>query len=65
MSLPGTDGGGVWVGDGVEAFDILEMKIVYESYNSTMVFMNVTFDKFHNLYVSQGCTVFSTVLLSV
>lgn len=47
MTLPGTDGWGVRMGDGVEAFYIFKMKIVNESYNSTLIFMNVAFDKLH------------------
>jgi hypothetical protein len=35
------------MGDGVEAFYIFKMKIVNESYNSTLIFMNVAFDKLH------------------
>ena len=47
VALPGTSDVGVWVGDGVEAFYIFKMKIVNESYNSTLIFMNVAFDKLH------------------
>lgn len=47
VALPGTDGRGVRMGDGVEAFYTFKMKIVYESYNSTMIFMNATIDMLH------------------
>lgn len=65
VTLPGTDGGSGWVGDGVEAFYTFKMKIVYESYNSTMILMNVAFNKLHSVYVSQCFTVSCTVLHSV
>lgn len=49
MTLPGTDDGGIGMGDGVEAFYSLEIKVVNESNNPSMIFVNVTFDKFHSV----------------
>lgn len=49
VTLPGTDGVCDRVGDCLEALYIFKMKIVNESYNSTLIYMNVTFDKLHSV----------------
>jgi len=49
VTLPGTDSGGVRMGDGIKAFYFFKMKIVYETYNSTMILMNVAFDKLQSV----------------
>lgn len=49
VALPGTYDVSLGMGDGVEAFDFLKIKIIDESNNSTMIIMNVTFDKLHSV----------------
>lgn len=47
VTLPGTNGGGVWVGDGVEAFDAIEGEVVDETDSAAVVGVGVAFDELH------------------
>jgi len=47
VTLPGTDGGGVRVGDGVEAFDVLEGEVVDEADSAAVVGVGVSLDELH------------------
>lgn len=47
VALPGTDGGSVRVGDGVEAFDAIEGEVVDETDSAAVVGVGVAFDELH------------------
>lgn len=53
MSLPGTDGGGVWMGDCVEAFDASKGEVVDKAYSSAVVGVEVALDD-HGMLIERG-----------
>ena len=52
MTLPGADGGSFGMGDGVEAFDVFEMKIVDVADGAPVVGVDVAFDE-HGLGIER------------